>query len=241
MPTYVLIHGAWHGGRCWDRVVPLLEEAGHRVLTPSLTGCGDRAHLLGPHVGLDTHVADVAGLLAEEDLTGVILVGHSYAGLVITGAAGRVPGRVGRLVYLDAMVPEDGECAVDVQPMTQALLDAAAASGEGWRVPPMPELPPPAGLFGVTDPADTAWLRGMLSDMPLRCFQQPVSLGDPAARDIPRTHIHCVAGVPEGIVRRPVPEDRPGGSPAQVWELPTGHDCMITMPDELAGLLLKLA
>ena len=105
----------------------------------------------------------------------------------------------------------------------------------------MPEMPPPAGLFGVTDPADVAWLRTMLSDQPVHCLSQPVRLDNPAATTIPRTHIHCTVGKPEGVThRRPVPAMQPNGTPAQVWELPTGHDCMITMPAELTELLLKL-
>ncbi|ROS41747.1 alpha/beta fold hydrolase [Amycolatopsis thermoflava] len=240
MTTYLLVHGAWHTGECWTRVTPLLEAAGHRVLAPTLTGYGDTAHLAGPEVGLDTHVADVTGLIREEDLTDVVLVGHSYAGLVISSVANELPDRIARLVYLDAMVPEDGESAADVLPVTQGLIDLALASESGWRVPPMPELPPPAGLFGVTDPDDVAWLRTMLSDQPVRCLQQPVRLDNPATRAIPRTHIHCTVK-PEGFSRRPVPAVQPNGTPAEIWELPTGHDCMITMPVELSELLLKLA
>ncbi|MFE2070134.1 alpha/beta fold hydrolase [Streptomyces sp. NPDC059467] len=235
MSTYLLVHGAWHSGEVWKRVVPLLAAAGHRVYAPSLTGCGDKAHLLGPDVGLDTHVDDVVRLVMEEDLTEVVLVGHSYAGLVISSAANQVPDRIARLVYLDAMVPAHGETAADVLPVSRAMIDGALASESGWRVPPMPELPPPHGLFGVTDPADTAWLRTQLSDLPVRCLQQPVRLDNAAVGTIPRTHIHCVADRSKGVVRRPVPATE------QVWELPTGHDCMITMPAELTGLLLELA
>lgn len=240
MSTYLLVHGAWHSGESWKRVVPLLTGAGHRVFAPSLTGHGDKAHLLGPEVGLDTHVDDVVGLITAEDLTEVVLVGHSYAGLVVSAAADRVPDRIAELVYLDAMVPEDGESAIDIMPVTQTLIDLAERSGTGWRIPPLPELPPPAGLFGVTDPADAAWLRTLLSDQSARCLQQPVRLGNPAADTIPRTHIHCVADEPEGFERRPVPATQPNGTPAQVWELDTGHDCMVTKPAELADLLLKL-
>jgi pimeloyl-ACP methyl ester carboxylesterase len=232
MSTFLLVHGAWHSGRCWDRVVPRLESAGHRVLAPSLTGYGDKAHLLGPEVGLGTHVGDVVGLIEDERLDDVVLVGHSYAGLVISSVANEVPERIGHLVFLDAMVPEDGETAADVLPVTKQLIDAAV---DGWRVPPLPELPPPRGLFGVTDPGDVAWLRSMLSDLPVRCLQEPVRLDNPAAKTIPRTHIHCVGERPDGITRRPVPEGE------RVRELPTGHDCMITMPAELTGLLLATA
>ncbi|MCE0762403.1 alpha/beta hydrolase [Pseudonocardia kujensis] len=231
MATFLLVHGAWHSGRSWDRVVPLLESAGHRVLAPSLTGYGDKAHLLGPEVGLGTHVEDVAGLIESERLDGVVLVGHSYAGMVISGVANRVPERIAHLVFLDAMVPEDGETAVDVLPVTKQLIDAV----DGWRVPPMPEQPPPLGLFGVTDPDDVAWLRSILSDHPVRCLEEPVRFDAPAARTIPRTHIHCVGGRPAAITRRPVPAGE------RVRELPTGHDCMITMPAELTGLLLEAA
>ncbi|MFJ5308966.1 alpha/beta fold hydrolase [Streptomyces sp. NPDC088350] len=240
MSTYLLVHGAWHSGQCWERVVPLLTAAGHRVLAPSLTGHGDKAHLLGPEVGLDTQVDDVVGLITEEDLTEVVLVGHSYGGLVVSSAANRVPDRIAQLLYLDAMVPEDGESAADVLPVTQVLIDLAVRSGSGWRVPPLPELPPPGGLFGVTDPADIAWLRATLSDQSVLCLQQPVRLDNPAANAIPRTHIHCVGSEPEGFERRPVPATQPNGTPAQVWELEAGHDCMITVPGELAELLLKL-
>ncbi|WP_253777903.1 alpha/beta hydrolase [Goodfellowiella coeruleoviolacea] len=240
MSTFLLVHGAWHSGQCWQRVVPLLESAGHRVHAPSLTGYGDKVHLLSPEVGLDTHVDDVVKLINDHDLSDVVLVGHSYAGLVISSVANQIPDRIAHLVYLDAMVPEDGETAVDVQPMTQHLIDLAARSDSGWRVPPLPERPPPFGLFGVTDPADIAWLRTMLSDQPVRCLQQPVHLDNPAVNAIPRTHIHCVGATPEGITRRPVPAIQPNGSPAQVFELPTGHDCMITMPAELSELLLTV-
>ncbi|GAB2921733.1 alpha/beta fold hydrolase [Streptomyces mayteni] len=240
MSTYLLVHGAWHGGWCWERVVPRLAAAGHRVVAPSLTGHGELAHLLGREVGLDTHVEDVVRLVTEQDLTEVILVGHSYAGMVVSGAADRVPGRIAELVHLDAMVPQDGESAVDVMPMTRAVIDRALTSEADWRVPPLPELPPPTGLFGVTDPVDVAWLRARLSDQSVRCLTQPVRLVDPAADAIPRTYIHCVVGQPAGFVRRPVPAVQPNGEPARVWELAAGHDCMITAPAELAELLLRL-
>lgn len=230
MATYVLVHGAWHGGAAWDRVVPLLTEAGHRVFAPSLTGHGDLAHLLGPEVGLDTYVDDVAGLLRDRDLHDVILVGHSFAGMVVSGAANRAPERVAHLVYLDAMVPVDGESAIDVMPMAAHLLDAAAASDTPWRVPPLP-----IDFLGVTDPADVAWLGTMLTDEPARCYRQPVRMDHPALAAIPRTHIHCVGGPQRSdVTRRPVPATQP------VWTLDTGHDCMITAPGDLAELLLKL-
>ncbi|MEU6129829.1 alpha/beta fold hydrolase [Saccharopolyspora sp. NPDC047091] len=232
MSTYLLVHGAWHSGRSWERVVPILESAGHRVFAPSLTGHGDKAHLLAPEVGLGTHIDDIVGLITREDLDDVVLVGHSYGGMVISGAADRAPGRITRLVYLDTEVPEDGEAGIDAFPVIKQLVDDAV---DGWRIPPPPEQPPPLGLFGVTDPDDVAWLRSMLSDLSARCLQEPVRLSDPAARAIPRMHIHCVGGRRADIPRRPVPVGE------AKRELPTGHDCMITMPAALSELLLEPA
>ncbi|MFD5653113.1 alpha/beta fold hydrolase [Streptomyces sp. NPDC127039] len=237
MSLYVLVHGAWHGGACWGRTAPLLESAGHQVHAPSLTGLGDRAHLLGPGVGLDTHVEDIVGLILAEDLTEVILVGHSYAGMIVSAVTDRVPERISHAVYVEALVPADGESAADVLPVYQVefMIQLAERSGDGWRIPPLPELPPPAGLFGVTDPDDVAWLRGTLSDQPLRTLQQPVRLVNPGADRVPRTHIHCAGGE-----RRAVPPLQPNGEPVVVWELDTGHDCMITDPEGLTALLLKI-
>jgi pimeloyl-ACP methyl ester carboxylesterase len=174
--TYVLVHGSWHSGQAWDRVVPLLAASGHRVFTPSLTGHGEKAHLLTPEVGLATHIADVVDLIVGEDLTDVILVGHSYSGMVISGVTNQIPDRIAELVFLDAMVPADGETTIDVMPVTQHAIDLAAGTEMPWRVAPMAEMPAPYGLFGVTDPADKAWLRTMLSDESVRCYQQPVRL-----------------------------------------------------------------
>jgi len=213
--------------------VPHLAASGRRVFTPTLTGYGETTHLLSPDVGLGTHTADVVRLLVEADLHDVVLVGHSYAGMVISAVANQVPERIARLVYLDAMVPTDGENALDVMPITRSML------GDDWRVPPLPELPAPHGLFGVTDPGDIAWVRTMLSDQSLRCLEEPVAMDNPALREIPRTHIHCTVK-PEGFDRRPVPAVQPNGEPSDVRELATGHDCMITAPAELAELLLDV-
>ncbi|GID30993.1 alpha/beta fold hydrolase [Paractinoplanes brasiliensis] len=239
MTTYLLVHGAWHSGQAWERVAPLLTAAGHRVLAPTLTGHGSAP--FDPEAGLETYVADVKRVLDEHDLADVVLVGHSYAGLIVSSVVNDVPERIGHVVYLDAMVPVHGETALDVMPITGVLVEAAARSNTPERVPPLPEMPAPHGLFGVTDPGDIARLRATLVDEPVRAYEQPVRLDNPVADAVPRTHIHCVGFEVEGITRRPVPPTQPNGSPAQVWELHSGHDCMITAPDELAALLLKLA
>jgi pimeloyl-ACP methyl ester carboxylesterase len=238
--TYLLIHGSWHSGQCWDRVVPLLESAGHRVLAPSLIGHGDQVHLLNREVGLDTQVDGIVQIILDADLSDVVLVGHSFAGMIISSVANQIPERIAHLVYVDALDPVDGECAVDVLPgIFQPMIDRAAASDTDWLMPPPPAMPLPFGLFGVTDPEDIAWLQVTLSGQPVRCWQQAIRLDNPARNTIPRTHIHCAAH-PRAGARRTVPAVQPNGSPSRVWELPTGHDCMITMPNELAELLLNV-
>src|SRR5215831_5722049 len=140
MATFVLVHGAWHGGWCWKKVTPLLRAAGHEVYTPTLTGLGERVHLASPKVDLTTHIQDVVNVLDYEDLHEVVLVGHSYGGVVIAGVADRVPSRVGHLVYLDAGVPHNGEGYLDLLPNLRALIEEdSRLNGDGWRVPPPTE------------------------------------------------------------------------------------------------------
>lgn len=247
MATYLLVHGAFHGGWCWERVTPLLRAAGHRAYAPSLTGLGDRAHLLSADVGVDTHAADLAGLMEREDLHEVILVGHSYAGMVITAAADLAVSRVAQLVYVDTFVPRDGEAVADIMPMqVDAFAELARANGDGWRVPP-PEMPPGVpGIYGVTEEPDVSWVRSMQTAQSLKTFQQALEMRNPAAvAAIPRSHLHCTEGGAEykrlramAMQRTYPPSDEPG---VRVWDLPTGHDCMITMPRETTDILLEIA
>ncbi|MDB5074339.1 MAG: hydrolase or acyltransferase of alpha/beta superfamily, partial [Chloroflexi bacterium] len=161
MALFVLVHGSWHGGWCWKKVTPLLRSAGHEVLTPTLTGLGERAHLLTPDIGLDTHIQDVTAALTYEDARDVVLVGHSYGGLVIACVADRVTDRLGHLVYLDALMPRPGETLREVFSADGiAELDARAREfGDGWRVPPLSP-----DIFGVTAEADVAWMQPRLTD-----------------------------------------------------------------------------
>jgi pimeloyl-ACP methyl ester carboxylesterase len=244
MSTYLLVHGAFHGGWCWQRVAPLL--TGHRVYSPSLVGLGDRAALLSPQVGLDTHVEDLVKLIVDEDLTEVILVGHSYAGIVVTAVADALPGRIAELVYLDTFVPRDGEAVADIMPgMVDAFAAAAAAEGDGWRVPPQTTPMGDGGLYGVTDEPDLSWVAAMQTAQSLKTFQQPMTLRDPdALAAIPVTHVYCSEGGADfKAMRAAMPRTLPPADfPAdRVKVLPTGHDAMITMPGELAGYLLELA
>ncbi|UAK35730.1 alpha/beta fold hydrolase [Nocardia asteroides] len=240
------MHGAFHGGWVWQRVMPLLEDARHRVLTPSLVGLGDRAHLLTADVGLDTHVQDLIDLITAEDLTDIVLVGHSYAGIVVTAVADAVPDRIAELVYLDTFVPRDGEAVADIMPgMVDAFAAAAAATGDGWRVPPQTEPSGDGGLYGVTEEPDLSWLASMQTPQSLKTFQQPMRLTNPRAlAAIPVTHVHCDEGGEDfKAMRAAMPRTLPPADlPAErLHVLPTGHDCMITMPRELAQCLLALS
>lgn len=149
MATFVLVHGAWHGGWCWRRLLPLLRSAGHEACTPTLTGLGERANRHTPATDLATHIQDVVGVPEFEEPRDVALVGHSYGGLVIAGVAARVPERVAHLVYLDAFVPGDGQALLDLLPPLVAVgtREPSQREGDGIRIPPTP-----GNTFGVTAP-----------------------------------------------------------------------------------------
>ncbi|HEV7515550.1 MAG TPA: alpha/beta fold hydrolase [Thermoanaerobaculia bacterium] len=231
MATFVLLHGSWQGGWAWQRVRRLLAAAGHEVHAPTLTGLGERSHLATPETGLAVHIEDVVRLLEGEDLSAVVLVGHSYSGLVVSGVAEAVPERLSRLVYLDAFVPADGQSAFDLMPVpgiAEQWIASAREHGGGWLVPPLP----PESL-GVTDPADAAWVRSRLTPMPLRTHQEPVRLPADRARELPRSYVLCV-GYP--LFHRTARRCERQGWPCH--RLETGHSAMITAPEALAGALL---
>jgi pimeloyl-ACP methyl ester carboxylesterase len=174
--TYVIVHGAWGGSWDWRRVDELMSAQGQRVVRVQLTGMGERAHLNSPDIGLGTHIMDVVNTILWEDLRDVVLVGHSYGGMVITGAADRVPDRIRHLVYVDAFVPRDGESLMDIAPAgTAAFLKSATRSG--FVVPP--------------------WLKEnepIPHDVPqsLKTFTEKLTLVSPAARGLPATYILTV-------------------------------------------------
>ncbi|MBI2961138.1 MAG: alpha/beta fold hydrolase [Betaproteobacteria bacterium] len=229
--TFVLIHGAWHGAWCWRRVAPLLRAAGHEVFAPSLTGLGERAHLARPDTGLETHIADVVMLLEMEDLEDVILVGHSYAGMVITGAAGRAPERIRRLVYLDAFLPEDGKAAIDYIPPERATRQREQAEKAG-SIEPLSL----AG-FGVTAEEDARWVSRHLVRQPARTFLEPVRIANPAAlARMERIYIDCDSAT--GTFTQFAAKVRADPS-WRFFELPCGHDAMVIDPQAVARLLLQ--
>jgi pimeloyl-ACP methyl ester carboxylesterase len=230
-PTFVLVAGAWHGGWCWQRITPLLRAAGHDVHAPSLTGLGDREHLASRSVSLNTHITDVANLLLMEDLKDVVLVGHSYAGFVVTGVADRSPARIRTLVYLDAFVPEDGKSLADyVLPDRRAAFEQTGK--EKGFYDPFPLAP-----FGVTKPEDVAFAQPRLRPQPYLTFTQPLKMKGPLNK--PRVYVRATEpSYPqfEGLAQQLKTD--PNWKYAEVTG---GHDCMITNPRGLADALLKLA
>jgi pimeloyl-ACP methyl ester carboxylesterase len=221
--TYVLVHGAWHGGWCWRKVTPLLTAAGHRVYTPTLTGLGERSHLLTPEVGLATHVKDVTALFEYEDLRDGVLVGHSYGGMVVAGAAPSLVARLAGVVYLDAFLPDDGKALRDYVPLN---------APEGvWRLP-VPGKPP---RFGVKDPADVEWMEARLTDQPLKAMTEPVRISADISKRVPHTFILCTKANQFAAAA-----ERARQRGFRYRELLTaGHDAMISQPKELAQLLME--
>ncbi|MHB1582799.1 MAG: alpha/beta hydrolase [Acidimicrobiales bacterium] len=237
MATFVLVHGGGHGAWCYQPVARLLRRAGHEVYAPTLTGLGERAHLLGPEVDLDLHVEDVVAVLHYEDLRDVVLVGHSYGGMVITGVAGRAAERIGKLVYLDAANPENGQSLVDVAGPVIEMTRPAGKVVDGVELVLLPA--PDAGTFyGVTDPEDLAWMAERLTPHPWRCFEQKLDLDDEAAyAALPQYHIVCTSTLATRA------EDLVEGARAagRLWDIDTGHDLMITEPEKVTEALLEVA
>ena len=233
MSTLVLVHGLGLGGWCWNRVSGLLRKAGHDVHTPTLTGLGDRSHLLGRKINLETHIEDVVNLMKWEDLKNVILVGHSYGGSVVTGVADREAQRIHKLVYLDAFIPKNGESVMDLQPPHRAAYykDMVAEKGEGWLVPPNS-----AEFYGVTDFDDQAWIDSYSVPQPFSTLDQALILENHTkGRLYSNVFIWASSYTPSPFVQfaRKCRSD-----PAwDYYEVPSGHMAMISNAEDLTSIL----
>ena len=242
MANYVLVHGAWHGGWCWKKVLPLLRKAGADVFAPTLTGMGERAHLNGcldpADITLDVHIQDIVQLLRYEGLEDVVLVGHAYAGMVITGVAEVCPERIAHMVYVNGVIPADGESMVDqlipvrgeeFASWVQGLIE----KGDGF-------LPAPASAeevgrrWGITDPGDLAWVGANVTPQPAAAMASPVRMGNPQAKAIPK---NFVGGGESGFDSV---ADRARQAGWGVYPVDSGHDTMITHAQELADILLNI-
>jgi pimeloyl-ACP methyl ester carboxylesterase len=239
MSTFVLVHGAWQSTGTWDLLVPLLAKDGHKVITPILSGLrSDQGHL-SPEISLKQHIEDVSGAVSKSQ-DDVILVGHSYAGMIISGVAETSPSQVRRLVYLDAFIPEDGQCALDLLPLDIGTYFRTVARdhGDGWRLPGGDGQ---LDLWGLKPGEARDFVRARMCDFSLHCFEEPIRLPANRKASIPATF---VASVADGYPARPFFEPFAKKARASGWqiaELETGHDCHVERPGEVASILLSVA
>jgi pimeloyl-ACP methyl ester carboxylesterase len=226
--TIVLAHGAWSAAWAWKKMRPLMARNGHSFFTPTYTGLGERSHLASPAIDLDTHVEDVLGVLQFEDLRDVVLLGHSYGGMVATGVADRARDRIAHLIYLDAFVPQDGQSLFDLVPAAQRERQRASAmAGDGWRVSPNPTPEDTAA-------EDRAWVADKRLPHPLKCMEQPLRLRH-GPLTLPRSYIEATRNIqgpfaPFAAAAR----NTPGWA---CYEIDATHSPNITAPENLMTLL----
>ena len=229
--TFLVCHGAWSAGWAWKKMHPLMIKAGHRLVTPTYTGLGERAHLAHPAIDLDTHISDVLNVIKYEDLRDFVLIGHSYGGMVATGVADRARDKVKQLIYIDAFVPQDGQSLLDLNEPARARMQEAAKSGDGWRVPPNPT---PAD----TSPDDVAWLNERRVNMPVQCFEQKLKLSAPLT--LPRSYIYATRITPADTFGPFAKMTR--SDPAwRYYEIDASHSPNVTAPEALMMMLETIA
>lgn len=233
--TFVLVHGSWLGGWSWRRVTDLLVAAGHRVFAPTMTGVGDRAHLISQLVTLDTWVRDVTMLLETEELADVVLVGHSFGGRVVTGAADRMKDRLRQIVFLDSALALSGQSLLDqLPPAARAARIASAAPSHGESIPP-----PTALSLGVIDPADQAWVDRRMTPQPFGTNAQGITYSGPIGNGLPITFVEFTEPVYPASKRAVAfARSQPGW---RMESLATGHMAMVSAPEQLSALLMRVA
>jgi len=232
MATFVLVHGAWHGAWCWRRVARLLTRAGHEVFIPTLTGLCERSHLLTPALDLDTHILDIVNEMKWQELNNVVLVGHSYGGMVISGVAEQMEKSIASFVMLDAFMPENGQSVVDMQPPAprEAIL---AAERQGAT-----SLPPRPAEFFKVNKKDRAWVDAQCTPQPIKCFLQKLTLTGARERIAKKTYIRAT------VFPSPYFDAGLASARAKNWrihEVPCGHDVMLEMPERLTEILQDAA
>lgn len=232
--TFVLVHGGFHGGWCWSRVAGLLRARGHAVYTPTQTGCGERSHLLSRSITLDTFVDDIANVLIWEDLDRVVLVGHSFGGIAISGVADRMPERLGQLVYLDALILENGQSAFGklAPEVVQARTKTSESSG-GLSMEPLPVT-----VFGIRDPQQARFVEKHLTPHPLGTYTSVLKLANEVGNGIAAVYVRCTDPPFAGVQSS---HDWAKAHGMKMAEIKTGHDAMISAPQALADLLDELS
>ncbi len=236
MSMFILVHGAWQSNGTWDLLAPLLEKRGHTVLAPVLSGLGTDPGRLSPDTALRQHIEDVARELSKSPEP-VILVGHSYAGMIISGVVETNPTQVKHLVYLDAFIPEDGQCSLDLLPQEIGAYFRGVAEehGDGWR---LPSGEGQLDLWGLKPGEARDFVRARLCDFSLRCFEEPLPLPANRKAGTPATFVSCVAeGYPAKTFFVPFAA-KARASGWNVVEVETGHDCHVEHPQEVAEILL---
>lgn len=235
MTTFVLLHGAYHGAWCWRDVAGFLRAAGHDVFTPTQTGVGERAHLLRRDITLETFVQDLVGVLESEELEDAVLVGHSFGGNALTGAAVRARSRIRSLIYLDSMIPVSGESPLQsmIPEIAAARRKLAEPSG-GVSLP----LPDPA-VFGIPPGPSADWVRRRMTPHPFGTFDSAIHFDGPPGNGVPSTYVFCTEPVYESLAPS---RERARAAPGWQWrELAASHDAMVTHPRQTADLLMELA
>ena len=232
MAVFVLLHGSYHGGWCWNKTTPYLRSDGHTVYTPTLTGLGERCHLVHPRAGLSLHIQDLVQVFEYEDLKDVVLVGHSYGGLVISGVAESCYERISHMVYLDGFLPDHGQSAFDINPGSEERWkEQADAAGTEWLVPPSD----PADVYEINDADDSEWVRENLTATPVLTHSEPLNAPQERAKELPRSFIACTQYEIFDHMAEKAKEEG-----LNYYELDTGHDAMVTMPEGLSRILLEI-
>lgn len=233
MANVVLAHGAWSAAWAWKKMRPLLRAAGHEFFAPTYTGLGARAHLASPAIDLSTHIEDVVSEIEVEDLNDVVLIGHSYGGMVATGVADRIAKRLRRVIYLDAFVPKDGQSLFDlVGPKAEGnMRKGAEKDGDGWKLPVNP-MPPD------TSAEDVAWAGPRRRPQPIKTFEQKIRLAE-TTPSLPRDFIYAKRNMPGDAFRQFADRARSEAG----WtchEMDASHNPHITCPEELMELLTRI-
>jgi pimeloyl-ACP methyl ester carboxylesterase len=228
------VHGAFHGGWCWNQVAEIVRSKGNRVYTPTFTGVGERAHLLNPSIDLNTLISDVAGVIEAEELKDIVLVGHSFGGYVISGVADRMADRISSMIYLDAPMGSNGvsvfgEAPADVR---KARMDAAIDVNGTRAITPLS-----SSGFGLSDPEQIAWVDRRMTPMPLRVYDTPLVLKGKPGGNHPKHFIRCTTPALPNIEASAQYAKKNGW---KYSELATGHDAMVSMPKEVADMLLAV-
>jgi pimeloyl-ACP methyl ester carboxylesterase len=228
--TFVLVHGAWHGGWCWKRVADRLRQRGHTVFTPTMTGLGERSHLISKEVTLSTHIADIANTIEWENLTDIVLVAHSYGGLIASGVAERLHSRIGSIVFLDAFLPEDGETLLQKSSpvFVDAINRAMAVGDSGIKAPP-------SAAFGIA-PEDRSWVDSKTTPQPVGTYTEKAVYTGGREKIAQRSYIRALQ-YKSATFDNNVAKLRAQGT-WQIHEMNCGHDVMVIAPEQLTTLLL---